>query len=269
MQHAYEQDSVTARSSGVAKKHELPDHQAAPAAADESEDDSQCAASEATADADVIDDYLQPPIMQCHWQPLVLVVGVPALPKDALVEVQPEACNLEAFAESQSSDSNSSSDDDQTRQLSPGSGPFMAKRRANWGRYLVSDGDSSPGNDSMSWSSLTSVGAYCCCQAVLCVHAEHVGSSMQDAVRILGNALTAAKLTAQDVTSMTMFTHEGRGHLQHEVRKAFQVCWTLQHHQEMPLLCVLVKSLASGVGVHVTGHPESAVLFRLIAHKAA
>lgn len=267
MQHAYEQDSLTARSSSAAIKHGILNHQAAPAAADESEDDSQYAASEATADADVIDDYLQPPIMHRHWQPLLLVARTPALPKGALVEVQPEACNLEAFTASPSSESSSDEEDDQNLQSIQGSERFISKRSANWARYIANDGDVPPGNDSMSCSSLTSVGAYCCCQAVLCVHAKPVGSSMQDVVRILSNALTAAKLTAQDVTSMTMFVHEGLEHFQHEIRKAFQVCWTSQHNQGMPLLCVLVKSLASGVGVRVGNHPQSAILLRLIAHK--
>ena len=269
VQHTYEKSSPAVTSSNSEIKATLPDDQAAARAADDSEDDSQYAASEATADADVIDDYLMPPTMHRHWQPLVSVVGVPALPKGALVEVQPEACNLEALNESQSIGSDDSSDDDQARQLSQGNDHVIGKRRASWASLLVSDGDVSPGNSSTSWSSLTSVGAYCCCQAVLCIHAESVNSSMQDAVHMLSNALAAAQLTAEDVTSMTVFMHEGLEHLQYEVRKAFQLCWTLQCNQRMPYLCVLVKSLASGEGVRVRNHPQSTVLFRLIAHKTS
>ncbi|PRW59519.1 diphthine--ammonia ligase isoform X1 [Chlorella sorokiniana] len=75
----------------------------------DSEEEGEEAASDGEEDLE-LDEYLQPPAMRPHWQPLLTFVTVPELPRGVLVEIQPAACLVD---ESLAEDSSSSSDEEE------------------------------------------------------------------------------------------------------------------------------------------------------------
>ena len=157
-------DRSSGSSSGV--EHQAAGFLEATEAAAESEDDDVSAFSDRTADADVIDDYLKPPVKYRHWQPLVLVLGVPAIHKGALIEVQPEVCTQDALDGSGGLSDSSSDDNADEAERQPGSHAAVNHRTA-WAQKLVTNNGSLHGYESTSWASLSSIGAYCACQVAL------------------------------------------------------------------------------------------------------
>ena len=237
--------------------------QAATAAADSADDEVQSDVSANTADADIVDDYLKPPVMHCHWQPLALVVGVPALPRGALVEVQPQACTVEATTYEASVTSN----DDESVGQSEEQDQIGSSNRSDWGRQLMNTDGLVGSNGTGHWSSLTSHEAYCCCQVVFGAQRNSLESDLGQVMQTLSNSLAAAGLTAEHVISLTAYAHETHGSILQQIESSFQAHWEAYHAQQVPLVLIPVWLMMSGVGAELTTNTHSQVCFRLIAHQ--
>lgn len=237
---------------------------AATAAVDESDSDDHFSGSDGTADADIVDDYLKPPVMHRHWQPLVLVVGVPALPKGALVEVQPEACTVQATADPLASDT--SSDDE--GEVRPRDGHQTVNSR-NWASRLVNRSGSFDGTSTGNWSSLTSQGVYCCCQVDLAVSSGSVDTDIGRVVHVLSNSLAIAGLATEHVISLTAYAQVSFGTVVGQIEDSFRAHWQAQHAQQLPLVVVLPWLLMSGTGADLLANAksQSQMCARLTAHR--
>ncbi|KAL0024275.1 hypothetical protein WJX79_002109 [Trebouxia sp. C0005] len=134
-----------------------------------------------------------------HWQPLVLAVGVPALPKGALVEVQPMACTVDALTAQQAADTSSDEEVDSQQ---------GGNHLSSWASRLVNRVGSIEGDSAGRWSSLTSQGVYCCCQVELVVCKDSLDTVMGHVVHMLSSLLAGASLTAQNVVSLTAYAQE-------------------------------------------------------------
>ena len=235
---------------------------AATAATDESDSDDQSKDSDMTADADIVDDYLKPPVMHRHWQPLVLAVGVPALPKGALVEVQPVACTVDALTAQQAADTSSDEEGDSQQ-----GGTHLSTGQSNWASRLLNRVGSIQGG---RWSSLTSQGVYCCCQVELDVCEDNLDTAMGHVVHMLSSLLAGAGLTAQNVVSLTAYAQESLAIPSGHVRSSFHAIWKAQHAHGLPLMVVPVWSVVpvTGAGADLQTHADSIshICFRLVAH---
>lgn len=238
---------------------------AATAATDESDGADQSEDSDMTADADIVDDYLKPPVMHRHWQPLVLAVGVPALPKGALVEVQPVACTVDALTAQQAADTSSDEEGDSQQ-----GGNHLSAEQSNWASRLVNRVGSIEGGSAGRWSSLTSQGVYCCCQVELDVCKDSLDTVMGHVVHMLSSLLAGAGLTAQNVVSLTAYAQESLAIPSGHVRSSFHAVWKAQHAHELPLMVVPVRSVVpvTGTGADLQKHADSKthICFRLVAH---
>ncbi len=238
---------------------------AATAATDESDSVEQSEDSDMTADADIVDDYLKPPVMHRHWQPLVLAVGVPALPKGALVEVQPVACTVDALTAQQAADTSS----DEEVDIQHG-GNHLNTEQSNWASRLMNRVGSIEGDSAGRWSSLTSQGVYCCCQVELDVCKDSLDTVMGHVVHMLSSLLAGASLTAQNVVSLTAYAQESLAIHSGQVRSSFHAVWKAQHAHELPLMVVPVWSVVpvTGAGADLQTHADSKthICFRLVAH---
>lgn len=243
------------------------DHSASAAteAIDESDSVDQSKDSNMPADADIVDDYLKPPVMHRHWQPLVLAVGVPALPKGALVEVQPVACTVDALTAQQAADTSSDEEVDSQQ-----GGNHLNAERSNWASRLMNRVGSIEGDSAGRWSSLTSHGVYCCCQVELDVCKDSLDTVMGHVVHMLSNLLAGACLTAQNVVSLTAYAQESLALPSGQVQSSFHAVWKAQHAHELPLMVVPVWSVVpvSGTGADLQTHADSKthICFRLVAH---
>ena len=238
---------------------------AATAATDESDSVDQSDDSHMTADADIVDDYLKPPVMHRHWQPLVLVVGVSALPKGALVEVQPVACTVNALTAQQAADTSSDEEVDGQQ-----GGHCLNTKQSNWASHLVNRVGSIEGDSAGRWSSLTSQGVYCCCQVELDVCKDSLGTDMGHVVHMLSSSLAGASLTAQNVVSLTAYAQESSAVPSGQIWSSFHAVWKAQHAHELPLMVVPVWSVVpvTGNGADLQTHADSRthICFRLVAH---
>lgn len=227
------------------------------AAADMACDDTSDSSSQTsglTADADIIDDYLKPPSMHRLWHPLTLVVGVPALPKGALVEVQPEACTVEAMTDLEPSHGSSEDEDGGTSQ-----------GRSNWAARLVNQEATPHGASTVRCSSLTSHEAYLCCQIVFDSQIGSVVDSVECLVDSLSATLTEAGMTTQHVASCTVYSHTSRYAHVNDVLLSFQKQWLQKHAFEVLVLHVPVWLLMTGMGAKLQVLPESFICVRLTA----
>lgn len=238
---------------------------AATAATDESDSVDHSEASDMTADADIVDDYLKPPVMHRHWQPLVLAVRVPALPKGALVEVQPVACTVDALTAQQAADT--SSDEEGDSQLG---GNHLNTKPSNWASQLVNRVGSIEGVSAGRWSSLTSQGVYCCCQVEFDVCRDSLDTVMGHVVHRLSSVLAGACLIAQNVVSLTAYAQESLAIPSGQLRSSFHAVWKAQHAHELPFIVVPVWSVVAvtGTGADLQKHADSKthICFRLVAH---
>ena len=228
------------------------------AAGDESGSDNSSAASGITADADIIDDYLKAPSMSCHWQPLSLVVGMPALPKGALVEVQPEACTLEGMTHQKSSQ-DSSDDEEEGADSQAGSG--------NWAARLVNQEGTLQSPSKGYWSSLVSHKAYLCCQLTFDTQVDDLDGC---AGRIVGNLTDrladAALIPLQHLLSLTLYGNASASSLAHFC-SSFHACWMQQHGFIAPMLYMPVWLMMTGLGAKLQELPRSYVCIKLTAHQ--
>ena len=238
---------------------------AATAATDESDSVDHSEASDMTADADIVDDYLKPPVMHRHWQPLVLAVRVPALPRGALVEVQPVACTVDALTAQQAAYTSSDEEGDSQQ-----GGNHLNTKQSNWARRLVNRVGSIEDCSAGRWSSLTSQGAYCCCHVELDVCKDSLDTVMGHAVHMLSTLLAGAGLTAQNVVSLTAYAQESLAIPSGQVRSSFHAVWKEQHAHEVPLMVVPVWSVVpvtgTGADFQKHSHSKAHICFRLVAH---
>ncbi len=241
---------------------------AATAATDESDSVDHSEASDMTADADIVDDYLKPPVMHRHWQPLVLAVRVPALPRGALVEVQPVACTVDALTAQQAAYTSSDEEGDSQQ-----GGNHLNTGQSNRASRLMNRVGSIEGDSAGRWSSLTSQGVYCCCQVELDVSEESLDKVMGHVVRMLSNLLAGANLTSQNVVSLTAYAQESLAIPSGQVQSSFHAVWKAQHAHELPLMVVPVWSVVpvTGTGADLQKHAESKthICFRLVAHRCS
>ena len=235
---------------------------AALAATDESESVDQSGDSSMTADADIVDDYLKPPVMHRHWQPLVLAVGVPALPKGALVEVQPMACTVDALTAQQAADTSSDEEVDSQQ---------GGNHLSSWASRLVNRVGSIEGDSAGRWSSLTSQGVYCCCQVELVVCKDSLDTVMGHVVHMLSSLLAGASLTAQNVVSLTAYAQVSSTIPSSQVRSSFHAVWKAQHTHELPFMVVPVWSVVpmtgTGADLQTQADSKTHICFRLVAHR--
>lgn len=229
-----------------------------------------------STDADAIDDYLKPPVMHRHWQPLVTIVGVPALPKGALVEVQPEAFTVDAVAEAASS--SSSSDDDNGSDHSSIAGLRQShapaqtdnNRMQGWPGQLQHEQSIANAPSGVCWSSLIAGGTYCCCQISfeVCEDASGLHESACMAMRAAGDRLQAAGLAAKHIMQACMHVQQLSQDKQQKVKKLFQDVWHAQHGVRVPLLLLPVSHIFSGSGSELQQVTASQASLHLTAHCA-
>ncbi|DBA87744.1 TPA: hypothetical protein ACH3X1_004745 [Trebouxia sp. C0004] len=238
---------------------------AATAATDESHSVDHSEDSDMTADADILDDYLKPPVMHRHWQPLVLAVGVPALPKGALVEVQPVACTVDALTAQQAADTSS----DEEVDIQQG-GNHLNTEQSNWASRLVNRVGSIDGDGAGRWSSLTSQGVYCCCQVEFDACKDSLDIVMRQVVHMLSNLLAGACLRAQNVVSLTAYAQESLALPSGHIRSSFHAVWKAHHAHELLLMVVPVCSVVpvTGTAAGLQKHADSKthICFRMSAH---
>lgn len=229
---------------------------AADMAGDDTTSDSSSQASGFTADADIIDDYLKPPSMHCNWHPLTVVVGVPALPKGALVEVQPEACTVEAMTHREPSHGSGDEEEGGTR-----------PERSCWASRLVNRESALQGASTVHCSSLTSHEMYLCCQVVFDSQIGSVVDSMECVVEGLSNRLTEDGMPAQHVISCTVYSHTSIHASVNNVLSCFRKKWLQRHASEVPMVHVPVWLLMTGVGANLQVLPESVACIKLTAYR--
>ena len=229
---------------------------------DAAESDASSEASQSTADADVVDDYLKAPSMHRQWQPLTLVVGVPALPKGALVEVQPEACTLEAMTPQPSS--HGSSDDEEECM----SERHQSRAQSNsWPARLTNqEGTLSHGRG--HWSALVSLGAYFSCQVVFDLGAGDRINQVQCVVDTVTEQLLAAGLTAsKDLMHLTLYANNAMEAVATGVCKSFHACWLEKHKRQARMCCLPVCLLMTGLGAELQVLQETCMCIKLVAYR--
>ena len=232
--------------------------EAAAAAGVESGSDYSSAATEMTADADIIDDYLKAPSMHCHWRPLTLVVGMPALPKGALVEVQPEACTVEAMTHQQSSHGSSDSEEE-------GADPQAGS--SHWAARLVKLEGTLQSPSKGYWSSLVSYKAYLCCQLTFDTQCDNLDGCVGCIVDNLTDRLADAGLIpSQHLMSLTMYGNALASSAA-EFCSCFGACWMQKHGFTAPMLCVPVWLMMTGLGAEIQATPQSYAFIKLTAHQ--
>ena len=218
--------------------------------------DSSSQASGFTTDADIIDDYLKAPSMRRQWHPLTLVVGVPALPKGALVEVQPEACTVEAMTHQEPSHGSSDEEEGNTSQ-----------ERSCWGARLVNQEGPVQGASTVHCSSLTSHEVYLCCQVVFNSQPGSVAEIVECVVDSLSNRLKEAGMTTRHVVSCTAYSHTSSYASVNSALNCFQKVWLQKHESQVLVLHVPVWLLMTGVGAKLQANPESFTCLKLTAHR--
>ena len=237
---------------------------AATAAVDESDSDDHFNGSDGTADADIVDGYLKPPVMHRHWQPLMLVVGVPALPKGALVEVQPEACTVQATADPLVPDTSSDDESEVQRRDNP-----QTVNIRNWASRLVNRSGSFDGTSTGNWSSLTSQGVYCCCQVDVTVSNGCMDTDIGHVVHVLSKSLAVAGLATAHVVSLTVYAQVSFDTVVGQIEDSFRAQWQAQHAQQLPLVVVSPWLLMCGTGADLltNAKSQSQMCARLTAHR--
>ena len=238
---------------------------AATAGNDTASDDSS-QASGTTANSDIIDEYLKPPSMHRHWQPLMVVVGVAALPKGALVEVQPEACTVEAMTHLGSSQGSSSDDDDDQEERGRNQAQHEQARRSDWAAQLVNQESSLHGVSSGCCSCLTSHNVYLCCQVVFDVESGNLENCLECVVDTLSDRLAEVGMTPQHVASCTVYSHISTCVSANKLLRCFQRHWLQKHACELLVLHVPVWLLMTGVGTKLEQLPEPYTCMKLTAH---
>lgn len=224
-------------------------------------------ASEITADGDIIDDYLKPPTMHRGWQPLMLVVGVAALPKGALVEVQPEACTVDVMTHMASSHG-SSDDENEGEEGCMRQAQHEQTRRTDWAARLVNQEGPSQGASSGYCSSLTSRNMYLCCQVVMQTDAGSGSLEVMEClVASLSDMLAEAGMTAQHVVSCTAYSHASAYASAGKMLRCLQNQWLQTHDCALLILHLPVWLLMVGVGTEIQSLPESHTCMKLTAHQ--
>ena len=237
------------------------------AAGDDAISDSSSQASEITADGDIIDDYLKPPSMHRGWQSLMLVVGVAALPKGALVEVQPEACTVEVMTHIGSS--HGSSDDNDDEEGCMRQAQHEQTRRTDWAARLVNHEGALQGGDSSGYcSSLISRNMYLCCQVVIDAASGSLEDNMECVFASLSDILAwEAGMTAQHVVSCTVYSHASAYASADKMLSCLQEQWLQRHECALLILHLPVWLLMTGVGTKIQLLSESHICMKLTAHQ--
>lgn len=248
--------------------HDTASGAASAARAASSDEDASCE-DDVSIDADAIDDYLKPPVMHRHWQPLVTVIGVPALPKGALVEVQPEAFTVDALTTPASSSSSSDDDDEAGVDAVRGSthAQTASSRMSGWPGQLQHEQSLDGEHNGMQWQSLTSHGVYCSCQISFSVgdNLNAVKASFQDAADVAVQKLTSAGLTAGHVMHACIYVqHLGHAE-QQQLESAFDSRWW-SHDHTLKMLVVSASSISCGLGSELHAPKQSEALLQLTAH---
>ncbi|KAL4458652.1 hypothetical protein ABPG75_013517 [Micractinium tetrahymenae] len=184
--------------------------------ADDGEQDVEDA--EEQEEEEELDEYLRPPPMRRHWQPLLTFVAVPELPRGVLVEIQPVACLVD---DTLAVDSSSDSEEDEEQQAAR-----RARRTAaaaarppsssmpGWiGRLQQRSSSSTSGDGSSSSSSSTcrlwSPGRLCKVHASVPLQPAGEAAGWQQAVegaaRELAAGLAAAELAPADVAACKVY----------------------------------------------------------------
>ena len=241
-----------------------------------SDDDEMSHADDMSNDADAINDYLKPPVMHRHWQPLVTVVEVPALPKGALVEVQPEAFTVHAIAPIASSSSSSDEDDDDSRlgeagEMQPGRhAQTDTSRMQSWPGQLRSHQHAGGGQQEVQCQSLVSLQTYCSCQVSFQVSSDTLGAVREvaaAAVGVITQQLKRAGLTAQHVMHACLYVHQMSHLRQEQLRIVFDKVWQSRHGSRLEVLPVQVSSISSGVGSQLVQLQQLGVHLQLTANR--
>ena len=218
-----------------------------------------------SADSDITDAYLKPPSMHGDWEPLMLVVGVAALPKGALVEVQPQACTVEAMTRVGSSYGSSDDNDEEE-------GMHQAKHeqasRSDWAAQLVNQEYALQGASTGYCSCLTSSQAYLCCQITLDAESRSSEDISDYVVDFLSERLAEAGMSAQHVVSCTVYSHTSAYAPAEEMLSCFQRHWLQKHLCELLVLHVPIWLLMTGVGAKIKQAPESYTCVKLTAHQS-
>ena len=255
--------------------HQLSSSQAATDGAS-SDDNETSDADDMSNDADAIDDYLKPPVMHRHWQPLVTVVEVPALPKGALVEVQPEAFTVHATAASASSSSSSDEDDDDSRLavavgMQPGRhAQTDSSRMQSWPGQLQNHQHAGGGHQEVQWHSLISLQTFCSCQVGFQVSSDTLGAGrdvVAAAIGVITEQLKCAGLTAQHVMHAFLYVHQMSQLCQEQLRSVFDEVWQSHHGSRLEVLPVQVSSISSGVGSQLVQLQQMGVHLQLTANR--
>lgn len=255
---------LTVKADASSEQQLAPAAAAAAATAGDTASDDSSQASGTTADTDIIDEYLKPPSMHRRWQPLMVVVGVAALPKGALVEVQPEACTVEAMTHLGSSHGSSDDDDDEGRGRNQAQ--HEQARRSDWAAQLVNQECALQGVSSGCCSCLTSHEVYLCCQVVFDVETGNLADCLDCVVDTLSDRLAETGMTPQHVVSCTVYSHTSTYVSANKMLGCFQRHWLQKHACELLMLHVPVWLLMTGVGTKLEQLPESYTCMKLIAH---
>ena len=238
---------------------------AAAMAGDDTASESSSQTSGMSADSKITDAYLTPPSMHRDWEPLMLVVGVAALPKGALVEVQPQACTLEAMTRVGSSYGSSNDNDEEERM-------HQAKHeqasRSDWAAQLVNQEYALQGARTGHCSCLTSSQAYLCCQIMLDAESRSSEDISDYVVDFLSERLAEAGMSAQHVVSCTVYSHTSAYAPAEEMLSCFQRHWLQKHLCELLVLHVPIWLLMTGVGAKIKQAPESYTCVKLTAHQS-
>lgn len=221
--------------------------------------------SQDTADGDIVDDYLKPPSMHRGWQPLMLVVGVAALPKGALVEVQPEACTVEVMTHMGSSHGSSDDEDDEDGCMHQAQHEHA--RRTDWAAQLVNHKGALQGASIGYCSSLTSRNMYLCCQVVIDAASGGLEDNVDCMVASLSDALAGAGITPQHVVSCIAYSHASAYASADKMLSCLQKQWLQRHECVLLILHLPVWLLMIGVGTKSQSLSESHICMKLTAHQ--
>ena len=238
---------------------------AAARAGDDTASESSSQTSGIIADSDMTDAYLKPPSMQRDWHPLMLLVGVAALPKGALVELQPQACTVEAMTHLGSLHGSSNDDNE-------GGGMNQAKHdqasRSDWAAQMVNQEYALQGASSGCCSCLTSNEAYLCCQIMFDVESGTPENGSEYVVDTLSDRLAEAGMTAQHIVSCTVYSHTSAYASADKMLSCFRRHWLQKHAFELLVLHVPVWLLMTGEGAKIKQAPESCTCMKLTAHQS-
>lgn len=241
-----------------------------------SDDNETSHADDISNDADAIDDYLKPPVMHRHWQPLVTVVEVTALPKGALVEVQPEAFTVHAINQTASSSSCSDEgDDDNHLGVAGGMQPGRhaqtdSSRMQSWPGRLQNHQQTGSGQHQVQWQSLISLQTFCSCRVGFQVSSDTLGAGrdvVAAAVGVITEQLKCAGLTAQHVMHACLYVHQMSPLRQQQLRIVFDEVWQSHHGNRLQVLFIQVSSISFGVGSQLVQLPQTGVYLQLTANK--